>query len=223
MFDRAGPGRGRMRFGYPLMLDVSNRPAVIVGGGAVAARKASGLVDAGATRVTVVSPTFHPDLPSAVVRVAERYEPRHLDGLSPAALVFAATDRKDVNDAVVRDAAGRGLLVNRADVDDDQPGDFATPAQLKRGPIAVTVSAGSPALAATIRDGLADRWDARWTAMAEAMRVLRPRIVGHPELTPSRRAEVFRALATAEAMDAAGVGGTDAVVAWLVERFRLTV
>ena len=209
-----------MAFNYPLMLDVSTRPTVIVGGGAVAARKARGLLDAGATRVTVVSPTFHADLPATVIRVEERYEPRHLDG---AALAFAATDSRAVNDAVVRDATARGILVNRADADDDWAGDFATPAQLKRGLVTVTVSAGSPALAATIRDGLAGRWDARWTAMAEVMRVLRPRIVGHPTLTPSQRSEAFRALATDDAIAAAASGGTDGVAAWLAERLAVMV
>jgi precorrin-2 dehydrogenase/sirohydrochlorin ferrochelatase len=212
-----------MAFTYPLMLDVSTRPAVIVGGGAVAARKARGLLDAGATAVTVVSPTFHPDLPAGVARVAERYEPRHLDAAAAGGLVFAATDSRAVNDAVVRDAAARGLLVNRADADDADPGDFATPAQLRRGAVTVTVSAGSPALAAVVRDGLADRWDDRWSAMADVMRALRPRVVGHPGLTPARRAEVFRALATAEAMDAAAAAGTDGVVAWLAEQFEVNV
>src|SRR3954467_4702123 len=84
---RASPA-GRMRFAYPLMLDVTDRPVVIVGGGAVAVRKARGLLNAGATRVTIVASEFHADLPSGVHRMAERYEPRHLEG---AELVFAAT------------------------------------------------------------------------------------------------------------------------------------
>ena len=45
------------RFAYPLMLDVSCRPCLVVGGGAVAERKVEGLVEAGA-RVTVVSPAL---------------------------------------------------------------------------------------------------------------------------------------------------------------------
>src|SRR4051794_37590699 len=36
---------------YPLLLDVTDRSIVIVGGGAVAVRKAEGLLAAGATRV----------------------------------------------------------------------------------------------------------------------------------------------------------------------------
>src|SRR5687768_11992217 len=99
MLHRAAPA-GLMRFGYPLMLDLTDRPVVIVGGGEVAVRKVRGLLDAGAPRITVVATDFHADLPPTVVRVAERYEARHLDG---AELVFAATDGREVNDAVVRD------------------------------------------------------------------------------------------------------------------------
>ncbi|HEX8911842.1 MAG TPA: NAD(P)-dependent oxidoreductase [Humisphaera sp.] len=195
-----------MPFTYPLMLDVSGRLAVIVGGGGVAVRKARGLLDAGVGGVRVVSPAFHPEMPDGVERVTAAYEPKHLDG---AGLAFAATNVSAVNDQVVRDCAARGILVNRADVDDAAPGDFATPAQLKRGPVVVTVSAGSPALAATVRDGLAGRWDERWTRMAEAMRELRPMIVQDPSLPPARRAELFRWLATEEALDVLAGGGIE--------------
>ena len=44
-----------MAFGYPVMLDLTGADVLVVGGGAVAARKVAGLVEAGA-RVTVVAP-----------------------------------------------------------------------------------------------------------------------------------------------------------------------
>ena len=43
------------RFAYPVVLDLSGRAAVVVGGGVVALRKARALADAGA-RVRVVAP-----------------------------------------------------------------------------------------------------------------------------------------------------------------------
>src|SRR5687767_14468580 len=116
--------------GYPLMLDVSDRLVVIVGGGAVAARKAKGLIDAGATRVRIVSPAFEPAMPQAVERVTAAYDSSHLDG---ASLVFAATDSPEVNETIVRDACERGVLVNRAD--DGDGGDFTTPAMFRDGPV----------------------------------------------------------------------------------------
>ena len=52
-----------------------------------------------------------------------------------AGLVFAATNVPAVNDAVVRDANARGVLVNRADASDELPGDFSTPAVHRDGAV----------------------------------------------------------------------------------------
>ena len=197
------------------MLDVTDRLAVIVGGGAVAARKARGLLEAGARRVRCVSPDFAPDMPESVERVREAYEPRHLEG---AVLAFAATDLPAVNDAVVRDARARGVLVSRADADDDHPGDFTTPAKLRQGPVVVSVSTGgSPALSVLIRNGLLERWDPRWTRMADMMLSLRRQIIEHLDEPEGRRA-AFRDLATDEALNVLDAGGVAAVVKWLIDR-----
>jgi siroheme synthase (precorrin-2 oxidase/ferrochelatase) len=51
------------------MLDVTDRPVVIIGGGRVAARKAAGLIAAGARDVTVVSPAFDERMPGGVKRM----------------------------------------------------------------------------------------------------------------------------------------------------------
>jgi siroheme synthase-like protein len=201
---------------YPMMLDVADRLVVIVGGGAVAARKAAGLIECGATRVRCVAPVFDAAMPASVERVAARYEKNHLDG---AGLVFAATDNPAVNDAVVHDAHARGLLVNRADPDEQTPGDFATPARWRHGPVTVTVSAGgSPALAVRIRDGLAARWDSRWSNMADAMAALRPALLATPGLDAGTRARVFRDLATDEALAVLDVGTVEDVYDWLRRR-----
>ena len=205
-----------MRYRYPMMLDVSDRLVVIVGGGGVAARKASGLIECGATRLRCVSPAFDDRIPADVERVEARYEPGHLDG---AGLVFAATDDPAVNEAVVRDARTRGLLVNRADADDDEPGDFVTPARFAMSAVTVTVSAGSPALAVLIRNGIAQRWDPDWSRMADAMQSLRPLIVARRDLHVRRRRQIFRELATDEATDVLAVGGVAALRAWLIAKY----
>ena len=209
-----------MRYAYPMMLDVTDRLAVIVGGGSVAVRKAKGLLGAGARAVRVVSPEFHPDMPRDVDRVQAAYAAGHLDG---AGLAFAASDVPAVNAAVVRDARAMGVLVARADAvddDDDEAGDFSTPAKFEAGAAVVTVSAaGSPALAARIRDGLRERFDPAWENMADAMLTLRPLIRQAPQLDAARRATVFRDLASPEALAAAGAGGRPAVVEWLSHRY----
>lgn len=197
------------------MLDVTGRTILIVGGGAVAARKARGLLEAGAKTVRCVAPHFCDEVPCGVERICEAYRPERLDG---AGLVFAATDQPDVNEAVVRDAHARKLLVNRADADEAEPGDFTIPAQLRRGEVVVGVSAGSPALAALIRDRLEASFDPRWEQMAAAMQELRPLIKSAgPGIELRRR--IFRELASEDALNMLALGGVAGLREWLLGRY----
>jgi siroheme synthase-like protein len=200
---------------YPLLLDVSDRLTVIVGGGAVAARKARGLLKAGAKRIRMVATAFVSAIPAGVEKIEAAYVPAHLDG---AGLIFAATDCADVNEAVVLEARKRGILVARADADDTEPGDFATPAHFREGPVMVSVSAGSAALATSIRDGLAERFDSRWAVMASLMQTLRPLVLKTVPNNADRRAKIFRSLTAERAIDLAA-GGLPDVLAWLAEQY----
>jgi precorrin-2 dehydrogenase / sirohydrochlorin ferrochelatase len=201
-----------MNNAYPILLDLTDRLAVIVGGGAVASRKASGLLATGARHIRAVAPKFVRDFPVGVEKVSESYSPQHLDG---AALVFAATDSAQINDSVVAEARRRGALVHRADAEEDEPGDFITPALLRCGAITVTVSAaGSPALAAALRDVLAGSITDEWVNLAEALRQIRPHIKSS-QLPIARRREIFRALAGREAAAALAAGGQDGLWAWV--------
>ncbi len=195
------------------MLDVAGRMAVVVGGGGVAGRKAAGLVAAGA-RVRAVAPAFAADFPEGVERLAKAYDRGDLDG---AELVFAATDSGAVNDAVVADARARRAWASHAG--DGAAGDFVTPARLDRGPVTVTVSAGSAALAVLIRDGLGARFEASWARMAETMVALRPRL--REGLDEATRRAVFRDLATDEACGVLERNGTDGLMAWIEHRHPL--
>jgi siroheme synthase-like protein len=146
-----------------------------------------------------------------IERVADQYRPEHLAG---ASLVFAATDSADVNDAIVRDSNKIGALVCRADVDEDNAGDFATPAMIRDGALLITVSSGgSPALSALIRDRLKDAIDPRWSAMATAMQQLRPML--RKSLAISRRKQAFHDLCSEDALNVLATGGTDRLLQWL--------
>jgi siroheme synthase-like protein len=198
------------------MLDVTQRPIVVIGGGTVAKRKVAGLLDSGATRVRVIALEFQPDFakPGSIERITAAYDIKYLDG---AQLVFAVTDSPEVNEQVVRDARSRGIWVNRAD-DGESQGDFTTPALHRRGEVTLTVSAGSAALSAAIRDRLADRLDRRYVKMADAMLALRPAI-RDSGLAGHRRQSIFRDLATDEAIAALHAGGLESLRQWLLARY----
>ena len=130
-------------------------------------------------------------------------------------MAFAATDSPDVNERVARDAAERGIWVNRAD--EGERGDFVTPAVLRRGEVTVTVAAGSAALSAAVRDDLSAKLDPRHVKLADVMKTLRP-AVRTSEADPQRRAAIFRDLASAEALAAVEAGGAERLKQWIAQR-----
>ena len=140
---------------YPVALDLRDRPCLVVGGGPVAEAKVEGLLEAGA-RVTVVSPALTRRLVSwaAEGRVAHRRGEYRASDLEGHQLVFSATDRREVTEAVATDARRRGLWVNAAD--DPKYCDFLLQSVLRRGRLQVAVSTGgaSPALAGRVRRDL---------------------------------------------------------------------
>jgi siroheme synthase-like protein len=140
---------------YPVCLDLRGRPCVVIGGGAVAARKVEGLLECGA-RVTVVAPALAPGLQALAEagRIEARPRPYADGDLAGAALAIAATDERDVNARVAAEARARGVWLNAAD--DPERCDFILPAVIRRGDLQVAVSTGgrSPALARRVREDL---------------------------------------------------------------------
>ncbi len=201
---------------YPIVLEVSDRQVAIIGGGAVALRKAEGLIDAGATKIKVVAPLIRDEFPPTIERVHAEYQPAHLAG---ATLVFATTDSAEVNGAVVRDCRARSILVNRADAD-TTAGDFVTPATMRDGPLLVSISTGGfAALAARVRDELKQHMDPRWRLLADAMQALRPILRQVAELDAEGRRLIFLDLVSEPALCALSDGHTDGLLNWLAGRW----
>lgn len=148
---------------YPIFLRLNAKPVLIVGGGAVALRKAEGLVAAGAL-VSVVSMEFHPGFAAwpAVQRISSAYEAGHLARVQAGrwVLVFAATNNQHVNARVYSDSAARGILCCRCDMPED--GDFIGPAVKRCGPVTLAVTSGgaSPGLSGELARQLAHAMDA---------------------------------------------------------------
>ncbi|CAN5590870.1 hypothetical protein BH24ACT21_BH24ACT21_16540 [soil metagenome] len=152
---------------YPIFLDLSGRRCVIVGGGAVANRKARKLLQARA-EVVVISPQIQPEIESMAVEVRRRpYEKGDLEG---ACLAFTATNSREVNSAVAREAQERGVFINVADRPSE--GSFALPSTLRRGGLQVAVSTGgaSPTLARSIREELEKQFGPEWAGLIEELR-----------------------------------------------------
>ncbi len=139
---------------------------MVVGGGEVANRKARKLLQARA-KVVVISPDVRPEIESMAAEV--RLRPYREGDLEGAFLAFAATNRREVNAAVAREAREKGIPVNVAD--DPTEGDFALPSTLRRGRLQVAVSTGgaSPTLARRIRRELESAFGFEWAGVVEEL------------------------------------------------------
>lgn len=136
----------------PVFLDLAGRSVVVVGGGAVAARKIELLLKAHA-RVRVVAPRLHPELMAfrdagRIEHLAVPFQAHHLEG---TVLAIAATDRAEVNRAVAAAAAERALFANVVDSAADSS--CIMPAIVDRSPVIVAIGTcgDAPVLARRLR------------------------------------------------------------------------
>ena len=173
--------------GVPLLVEAAGLQVLIVGGGAVAARKAAVLHAAGAT-VLVVAPELCDAMSDLVLSggvTVERRRYRAAD-IGSALLVIAATDDRAVNAAVAADARAACRMANVVDATEE--GTFATMATHRAGMLVVGVSAGVPAGAARIRDAIAERFDERYASALAEMGALRDRLLADGRADEWRRA-----------------------------------
>lgn len=171
----------------PIFLDVRGRSVLMVGGGAVAARKVETLLEAGA-RVRVLAPALHEDL-QAVVEAGEIewVQERFSDvQLGTPVLVYAATSDATVNQAVAAAAQAHNIPVNV--VDAPESGSFITPSVIDRSPVlaAVATSGASPVLTRLIRARLESLIPSGYGRLAEFAAGFRKRV--QERLPAERRA-----------------------------------
>lgn len=136
----------------PVFLNVKQQRCLVVGGGSVAVRKVSLLLQAGA-QIHVVSPDLATELSQwvqqqKITHEARPFSPEHLQ---QCMLVIAATNDMAVNRAVSAAAGVRNIPVNV--VDHPELCTFIMPSIVDRSPLMIAVSSGgkSPVLARLIR------------------------------------------------------------------------
>lgn len=144
---------------FPMFVDLEGKHCLVVGGGAVALRKARSLLKCGA-RVAAVAPSFVPGWEETDVRLVHRpFEP---EDLRDAALVVAATDDEMLNRAVADACRDAHVPVNAANT--PEAGTFFFPAIVRRGPLTVGVSTdgASPAASAYVRKTIEETLPGDW-------------------------------------------------------------
>jgi precorrin-2 dehydrogenase/sirohydrochlorin ferrochelatase len=140
---------------YPVFLDLKRRRCAVIGGGRVAERKCTALVKTGA-RITVIAP----EITKRLKGYKEKGLIKHIrrvyrsGDIMSAFIVIVATDSREINRKVTRDAMSLNKLINVVDTPDLC--NFIVPAIFSRGLLTIAISTGgtSPALAKEIRKEL---------------------------------------------------------------------
>jgi precorrin-2 dehydrogenase/sirohydrochlorin ferrochelatase len=187
---------------YPVSLDMTDKRCVIIGGGAVAERKAERMIECNA-QVVVVSRSLTPVLEdrkktNTIEHIDADYEKKTLRG---AFMVIGATDRDDVNAQVSQDALSLGILVNI--VDDPDRCNFILPSLVQQGDLSIAVSTGgkSPALARKIKEDLQQLYGPEYESLLTIMGSLRKKILAQGHASEANKA-VFEALVNSRMLQA---------------------
>ena len=179
---------------FPIFTNLSEKHCPLVGGGDVAERKLSLLLDAGA-RVTLVAPSINESIKSMNVASLNLIEANYNSRLMNAIdLVIVATDDQVLNETISLDAAERHIFVNV--VDSPNLCTFIVPAIIDRSPVTIAVGTGgtAPVLARLLRGKIEALIPHRYGALAGLAAKYRDRVKAAVPKGPSRKAfweEVF--------------------------------
>jgi precorrin-2 dehydrogenase/sirohydrochlorin ferrochelatase len=163
---------------YPIFLELAGRRVLLIGGGAVAVRKAQVLLAAGA-RLVVVAEHVDDMLTALCARsdaelIRSKYSKSYLTG---AVLAIAATNNRQINKRIYQDCQELEILCNV--VDDPELCDFFVPAVVKRGnlQIAIGTEGYCPAYAGHLRKKLEQAFTNKHGEFLAELELLRRRII----------------------------------------------
>ncbi len=192
---------------FPVAINLRDRDCLVVGGGKVALRKVCGLLESGG-RVTVTAPQFCEELEAlgreGAVELRQReYVPREAARFG---LVIAASDSLAVNNRVFNECRAASVPVNV--VDDPEHCDFIIPANLKRGPLTVSIGTGgtAPFFTKWIRERLEEMLPGHWDEMARLAGRFRERVLADGSLGKDEKNVLFRRFLAADWEGALAVG-----------------
>lgn len=125
----------------PIMVDISNKKVLIVGGGKIAYRKAKSFLKYQAS-VLVVSPQFiyrfyelKKKYRQQLTLIEDTYDPKYIDGFF---LVVGATSSRKVNEQIALDSHRLNILCNI--VDRKEESNFISPGVVDKDGLVISIS-----------------------------------------------------------------------------------
>ena len=184
----------------PLMIDLSQKSIVIVGGGKVATKRASTLIEYCAD-VHIVSPIISTALKELldnknITWSQKEFEPQDVEH---ADLVVIATNNNDVNTKVLESVPHHALCNHASKA---QVGNVTIPSILKRGKLSISVSTNgaSPKLNKKISSRISDMYDESYEMYIDFLYESR-QLIKRLSIEPSRKQELLQHILSDEYLD----------------------
>ena len=163
---------------YPIFLNLKSKRAVVIGGGAVAARKVLGLLQAQA-RVVIIAESIDDVLETRCKSANTEFveAPYSKDYLVGATIVFATTNSRKLNEQIYKDCQQLEIFCNVAD--DPDLCDFFVPAVVRRDDlqIAICTEGHFPAYAGHIRKKLENIFTEKHGQFLSELETIRKHII----------------------------------------------
>ncbi len=192
---------------FPMFMKLEGRPCLVVGAGTIGEPKISSLIAAGAsTRVIALKATAEVEewaRTGSIAWEARAFEFADLDGVF---MVIAATNARELNAAIFKEARQRNILCNV--VDDPEYCDFYYPAVVRRGDLQLAISTNgqSPALAQRIRRELEIQFGPEYGEWLDQLGKIRQQLFAS-KMNPEERRHLLHELASSAAFEEARAAG----------------
>ena len=183
-----------------ISVDLTDKLCVVVGGGEVALKRVETLLEAGA-KICVISPDVCSELQELHSNSQINWHVSFFKNELPdnSTLVVAATNSSKVNEAVVKYANDRKILVNNAG--DATSGNVQFPAVVRRGDLTITITThgASPSLTAKLKKEISEKYGSEFEPYLELLKALRYELFAATQ-DKIKRMEIGRKLAGNEVL-----------------------
>ena len=173
-------------------LSLTGRPCLVVGGGEVALRRITKLIDEEA-KILVVSPAVLPNIETYHAQGQLQWieGPYRSEYMVDQQFVIIATDNPIVNTQVMDDAMAVGAFINRADVKDDSTWVFGSATKIGDLELSIFTNQVSPRVSRLLRQDI----ERRYAVLAEWLPQIRlwRQELQHLLQTPKEREQFWRA------------------------------
>lgn len=166
---------------YPIFLKLENKKSLVIGGGNVAFRKITHLMESG-SHITVISINFIDkilDLKNKYTNITLIHREFHQNDLKDHYIVFGCTNDPHINKTIFNECTKLDIPVNIADNPDNCS--FYVPSVVSRGDLKIAVSTNGRCCSMTkkIRQELEEQYDEKYSQILIYLGILRDYLISH--------------------------------------------